>query len=215
MPTADQLRVGAGLATPDSSPAATKRKTPAWTGKKREANRRLCDYIMATMDSLDALSGRPGNAAIALASPQLEKWWTAMKLEIEAHTINGTWGLVDRPNYPCNILTFVWVLQLYEKGRVDRYKARLAVGGCRQKYGADYLETNSPVVGIESVRLLLILAHLLKLDCYHVDFITAFLNGLLRGVRIFMEQPDYVNDGTDRVCELLKGLYGLKQAARH
>jgi hypothetical protein len=29
-----------------------------------------------------------------------------------------------------------------------------------------------------------------------------------------MEQPAYFNDGTGRVCWLLKGIYGLKQAAR-
>lgn len=29
-----------------------------------------------------------------------------------------------------------------------------------------------------------------------------------------MEQLDYFNDGTDRVCELLKGIYGLKQASQ-
>ncbi|POM77776.1 Gag-pol Polyprotein [Phytophthora palmivora] len=62
--------------------------------------------------------------------------------------------------------------------------------------------------------MLLILAFLLDLDCCHVDFVTAFLNGELKGVKIYMEQPEYFDDGSGRVCELLKGLYGLKQASR-
>ncbi|KAE9041874.1 hypothetical protein PR002_g4218 [Phytophthora rubi] len=33
-------------------------------------------------------------------------------------------------------------------------------------------------------------------------------------VDIYMEQPEGYHDGTDRVCRLLKGLYGLKQASR-
>uniref|UniRef100_H3G683 Reverse transcriptase Ty1/copia-type domain-containing protein n=1 Tax=Phytophthora ramorum TaxID=164328 RepID=H3G683_PHYRM len=31
---------------------------------------------------------------------------------------------------------------------------------------------------------------------------------------LYMEQPGGYQDKTDRVCRLLKGLYGLKQAAR-
>ncbi|KAG2767390.1 hypothetical protein PC129_g14328 [Phytophthora cactorum] len=55
---------------------------------------------------------------------------------------------------------------------------------------------------------------MLGLDRRHVDFVTAFLNGELVDVDIYMEQPEGYHDGTDRVCRLLKGLYGLKQASK-
>jgi hypothetical protein len=49
--------------------------------------------------------------------------------------------------------------------------------------------------------------------CEHIDFVTAFLNGPIEdGVEIFMEMPEYFNDGSGRVCRLLRSLYGLKQA---
>ncbi|KAE8955633.1 hypothetical protein PR001_g32021, partial [Phytophthora rubi] len=54
----------------------------------------------------------------------------------------------------------------------------------------------------------------LGLDCVHVDFVTAFLNGELTDVTIYMEQPEGYEDGTDRVCKLRKGLYSLKQASK-
>lgn len=100
------------------------------------------------------------------------------------------------------------------KGEVDRFKARLAIRGFLQKFGIDYLQTYSPVVRIESVRRVMIIALMQGLDGRHVDFVTAFLNGELVDVDIYMEQPEGYHDGTDRACRLLKGLYGLKQASR-
>ncbi|KAE8970706.1 hypothetical protein PF004_g23654 [Phytophthora fragariae] len=54
----------------------------------------------------------------------------------------------------------------------------------------------------------------LGLECKHIDFVTVFLNGELVDVVIYMKQPERYEDGTDRVCRLLKGLYGLKQASK-
>ena len=48
-----------------------------------------------------------------------------------------------------------------------------------------------------------------------MDVKTAFLNGNL-DERIYMQQPEgYVQEGQEeKVCELLKSIYGLKQASR-
>ena len=45
------------------------------------------------------------------------------------------------------------------------------------------------------------------------DIKAAFLYGSLKE-DIYMKQPEGFNDGTTRVCKLLKSLYGLKQAPR-
>ncbi|KAG3042292.1 hypothetical protein PC121_g23140 [Phytophthora cactorum] len=50
--------------------------------------------------------------------------------------------------------------------------------------------------------------------CRQVDFVIAFLNGPLDDVDIYMEQPDYFDDGTGRICKLQQSLYGLRQAPR-
>ncbi|OWZ03552.1 polyprotein [Phytophthora megakarya] len=162
----------------------------------------------------------PTSVKEALASEHAAEWKRAMNAEYESLLENNTWELVQRPkstkSKTVNILTSLWVLVVKrnEKGDIDRHKARLAIKGYKQKYGLDYLETYSPVVRIESVRLILLLALLLGLECRHVDFVTAFLNGVLTGVEIFMEQPEGYDDGSGRVCRLLRGLYGLKQASR-
>lgn len=62
--------------------------------------------------------------------------------------------------------------------------------------------------------MVMIIALMQGLDCRHVDFVTAFLNGELVDMDIYMEQPEGYHDGTDHVCHLLKGLYGLKQASK-
>ena len=48
--------------------------------------------------------------------------------------------------------------------------------------------------------------------CRQIDFVTAFLNGPLDDVDIYMEQPQYFDDGSGRVCILLQSLYDLRQA---
>jgi uncharacterized protein YuzE len=44
-----------------------------------------------------------------------------------------------------------------------------------------------------------------------MDIKGAYLNGVLQE-EIYMKQPEGCGDGTDRVCRLVKTLYGLKQA---
>ncbi|KAE9007221.1 hypothetical protein PF005_g14420 [Phytophthora fragariae] len=83
-----------------------------------------------------------------------------------------------------------------------------------QKYEIDYVATYSPVVRIEAVRLVLIIGLTRGLEIRHVDFVTAFLNGELVDVDIYMAQPEGYDDKSGRVCKLKKGLYGLKQASR-
>ncbi|OWY95938.1 polyprotein [Phytophthora megakarya] len=142
-----------------------------------------------------------------------------MNVEYERLMKNMTWELVPRPRTKrkhVNVLTSVWVLVIKrnEKGEVERFKARLAIRGFLQKFGIDCLQTYSPVVRIESVRSVMIIALMQGLDCRHVDFGTAFLNGELVYVDIDMEQPEGYDDGSGRVYHLLKGLYGLKQASK-
>ena len=44
-----------------------------------------------------------------------------------------------------------------------------------------------------------------------MDVVGAYLNGELNET-IYMEQPPGYEDGTGRVCKLLRPLYGLKQS---
>ncbi|CAI7787944.1 unnamed protein product [Closterium sp. NIES-54] len=79
-----------------------------------------------------------------------------------------------------------WVLttKYHIDDTVEREKVRLVVKGFTQVCDAGYDETYSP---------------------------NAFLQSNLDSV-LYMYQPDYFDDGTGRVCKLLKSLYRLKQS---
>ena len=83
--------------------------------------------------------------------------------------------------------------------------------GCAQRPGYDYAETHSPVMCLESIRLLLAIAATRGLRIHQMDVKGAYLNGTLEE-QVYMRQPEGFEDGTDHICELLRSLYGLKQS---
>ena len=68
---------------------------------------------------------------------------------------------------------------------------------------------------LKSIRILLSIAAALDYEIWQKDVKTSFLNDNL-DKRIYMAQPDgFVEKGQEtKVCELLKSIYGLKQASR-
>ncbi|CAI7921540.1 unnamed protein product [Closterium sp. NIES-54] len=94
---------------------------------------------------------------------------------------------------------------------VEREKARLVVKGFTQVCGADYDETYSPVSSYATLRIFLSIVAVLDLNLMQLDMKNAFLQSKFDRV-LYMDQPNYFDDGTGRVCKLLKSLYGLKQS---
>lgn len=129
-------------------------------------------------------------------------------------TENNTWNLVELPEGRKAIKTkWIFKTKRDEKGNILRYKARYVAKGCAQKFGQDYVETFAPVVRYSTIRLLMALALKRGLKVDQMDAITAFLQGDLSEV-IYVEQPEYFTDGTNKVGKLNRAMYGLKQAGR-
>ena len=120
---------------------------------------------------------------------QVPKWKVDIDLEYHALVHRGTWDLVPRP-IDANIVTCKWffTLKYHPNGTVARHKARLVARGFTQAHGIDYTETFSPVVRMNSIRILLSLVVNLNWYLHQLDVSNAFLYGDLIE-QVFMEQP--------------------------
>ena len=83
--------------------------------------------------------------------------------------------------------------------------------GCTQRPRQDYIETFSSVVHMETIRAILALIPIEKLKVQQMDIKGAYLNRILQE-KVYMQQPEGFEDGTDQLCELVKTIYGLKQS---
>lgn len=128
--------------------------------------------------------------------------------------VEDVWKLVEAPK-GSTIVDNKWVYKIKTDadGNVQRYKARLVAKGFTQRQGIDFNKTFSPVVRFDSIRLILTMAVQENLIIKQFDVKTAFLNGEIEE-SIYMKQPNGFHDGTNRVCKLLKSLYGLRQSSR-
>ena len=159
-----------------------------------------------------------------LREAKMSPWWPqyhdACQAEIDGHKKSGTWDLVDFSTIPKvkNILRGKWVLddKRGEDGRVLKFKARYVAMGNTQKYLVDYDETFAGVMVAKSFRIMLsILNEDSTYEMEHWDVRMAFTQAVL-DEEIFMYQPEgFEVDGANKICRLLKSLYGLKQSARN
>ncbi|CAL9022249.1 unnamed protein product [Prunus brigantina] len=144
------------------------------------------------------------------------EWRQAMKEEIDALHLQGTWLLVPNPGDK-NLIGSKWVYKIKRNpdGTVGRYKARLVAQGFSQEPGFDFGETFSPVVRHTTVRLVFSIAAMNQWKLRQLDVKNAFLHGDLEE-EVFMKQPPGFEDSNHPqfVCKLKKSLYGLKQAPR-
>ncbi|POM59444.1 Retrotransposon Tca5 Polyprotein [Phytophthora palmivora] len=146
----------------------------------------------------------PQSVQEALNSPDSAQWKEAMEKEYVDLMRNNTWELVELPKgKKMGICTTAQYCR----------SSDASSGSCNDKrlpaeIWYNFWETYAPVVTFEAVKLALHFG----LVCHHVDFVTAFLNGPIDCDDIYMEIPEYFDDGSGRVCRLLRSLYGLKQA---
>jgi hypothetical protein len=112
-----------------------------------------------------------------------------MKAEIDAVEKNRTWEFADHPRGH-RVITLKWMFKLKrdEVGAIINHKAHLVARGFLQREGIDFNDTFTPVVRMESVRLLLALAGQEGWRVHHMGVKSAFLNGDLKE-EVYVHQP--------------------------
>lgn len=139
---------------------------------------------------INSLVTEPETVEDALDSDDCESWKHSMQQEYLSQLQNNTWTLVKKPEDK-KILSMKWVFRLKtdEDGNVERFKSRLCVKGCAQKFGVDYEETFAPVIKYFGIRLMLAMALNGNLEAHHVDIETAYLNSDV-DEEIYVHQPE-------------------------
>ncbi|KAJ9561157.1 hypothetical protein OSB04_006317 [Centaurea solstitialis] len=170
--------------------------------------------FLVSQDSGDL--NEPTSYGEAVSGSESEQWQEAMKAEMQSMYDNQVWELTDLPQH-CKAVGRKWVFKKKTDmdGNVHTFKARLVAKGFTQTHGIDYDETFSPVAMLKSIRILMAISAYFNYEIWQMDVKTAFLNGKLTE-DVYMEQPEGFEDpkNPNKVCKLLKSIYGLKQASR-
>jgi hypothetical protein len=165
---------------------------------------------------VSAMGTEPASIDEALRGPNAKEWQAALDYEINQLEKLGTWVLEDPPKgepiIPC---TEVLREKRGPTGEIESYRVRIVARGHKQVEGINYMETFSAAVKMPTVRVVLANAAERDWEIHQIDVKSAYLQAPLKET-IYMRPPHGVlKPGQEgKVCRLIKGLYGLKQAGR-
>ena len=214
-----------------------------WTADPELAGALSHQYANALALSLGLTSGKspgPRRLAADILEPKgyreaqktgfAREWRDAISKELRGMMTFDVWEIVPRRSMPGNArpinTTWVFKVKSNSDGTVERFKARLCARGFLQRAGLDYFGTFAPVARLSTIRLIVALSARWGLKMSHLDFKSAFLQGVLEEP-LYMEPPEGWRDtlvpilaeqgkvlrGGD-ILRLKRGIYGLKQAGR-
>jgi hypothetical protein len=98
-----------------------------------------------------------------------------VSMDLKLHTLQHKrkyWEVVSYPNIVrCHFVNKVKMKQ----GKVDRYKSRLVVDGCKQVSRIDYKYSFAPVVKYNTLRIFLAIAAVYSMQVHQLDVESAFI----------------------------------------
>jgi hypothetical protein len=177
-------------------------------------------YILESPDHLPAPSD-PRTVSEALHGPNASQWKASIEEELQGFKDLGVYRLIPPSKLPPGRKLLkgkmVFRQKLDSEGRIARFKSRYVAMGNHQIPGKDYNRTTSPTARMESFRTLLDIAASNNWPAEQLDVKTAFLHGVLDEAEVqYMRQPKGFEEPgkEDWLWEVVKGIYGIKQAGR-
>ena len=118
----------------------------------------------------------PKNYKEALNDPlNKANWAQAVSEELTKLQALGTWEWAKLLAGKRTVGSkWVFTVKYTPTGLLDRYKARLVAQGFSQVPGDDFLETFSPTIRAESLRILLAIGALEDLEMRQIDVVSAY-----------------------------------------
>ncbi|KAJ9542958.1 hypothetical protein OSB04_029464 [Centaurea solstitialis] len=151
---------------------------------------RKIKFLRFTSSDLPQVGGDlndPTSYGEAVSGSESEQWQEAMKAEMQSMYDNQVWELTDLPQH-CRAVRRKWVFKK---------------------------KTDMKLAMLKSIRILMAISAYFNYEICQMDVKTAFLNGKLTE-DVYMEQPEGFEDpkNPNKVCKLLKSIYGLKQPSQ-
>ena len=163
----------------------------------------------------------PTSYGAAMASPEAEYWRAAIVAELAGLLERQTWEVVLMSTMPegSNLMNchMIFSIKRDADGSIKKFKVRLVADGQTQRHGVDFDRMFATVVKMSTVRFLLSVAVMRKMNLSSLDVVQAYLHAELDRPLYMRVPPGLVRtdaDGNRLVCKLHKSLYGLRQAAR-
>ena len=157
----------------------------------------------------------PSSYEEAVAGVNGGDWLSSMREELGVMSDFGVWRLVNAlPNAKVVGCRWVFALKRGPHGFVRRLKSRLVLKGYAQTPGVDYIdgETWAPTCRMRVFRFMMCEAATKVMRTAQWDATAAFLHADIDCNILMQQAPGFEVDG--KVCELLKSIYGSKQASR-
>jgi len=147
--------------------------------------------------------------------PDEKLWLKAVENELNNMKNKRVYKYVSYIPKDKNVISCRWVFTYKkdDKGKINKYKARLVARGFSQILGIDYRETFSPTLKQDSLRIITALAVYYNFNIYQLDIKAAYLNADLEE-ELYMDIPQGDKNYNNGFWKLNKAIYGLKQAGR-
>ena len=176
----------------------------------------LMAHCLATGAGVPPEEKEPNTIGQAYKLPDRDKWREAVEAELEMIRQFNVFSEPMPLPQGAIPLSSRWVFKRKRDhlGNVIKYKARLTPQGCYQHFGIDYSDTYAPVARMATLRYVLALACLLRLQTSSCDFTNAFLNAELKEDVYVNAPPGTPPLPEGYVYKLQRALYGLKQSPR-
>ena len=123
-------------------------------------------HLMINDESYHSVTNNgPISLKEAKKSPDWLEWEKVIESKLEQLQDMGTWKLVKKPTDAIPIANkWLFMKKTNNIGQIVKYKARLVIKGCAQRPGFNYNKTYSPVVHMETIRVILVMVPDLNLS---------------------------------------------------
>jgi hypothetical protein len=149
----------------------------------------VISYAFSTLE-IDTSNNEVFTYSKAMKEPDANCFIEAMQKEVQDHESRNHWEIVPGSSIPSGMKTIqaIWSFKhkRYPNGSLNKHKACLCAHNGMQQWGVSYWETYSPVVNMLTVRLLLALCNIHKLESKSTNFVLTFPQAELN-VDIWME----------------------------